>query len=81
MRNEAKPALRANPCSACPLPGGGAEVRDGLKAANKVIEQANVPLKPTGPSRKVIALLALVMAAFLSIMLAFIFEYFFGFGF
>jgi len=44
-------------------------------ASVKVIEQANVPLKPTGPSRKVIALLALVMAAFLSIMLAFIFEY------
>lgn len=44
-------------------------------ASVKVIEQANVPLKPAGPSRKVIALLALVMAGFLSVMLAFVFEY------
>ena len=44
-------------------------------ASVKVIEQANVPLKPSGPSRKIIAILALFMAAFLSVMLAFVFEY------
>jgi len=44
-------------------------------ASVKVIEQANVPLEPVGPSPVLIVILAIFMSLFLGIMLAFMFEY------
>ena len=44
-------------------------------ASVKVIEQANVPLLPVGPSPLLIFILAFFMSIFLGIMLAFMFEY------
>ncbi|MBN2097695.1 MAG: polysaccharide biosynthesis tyrosine autokinase [Candidatus Omnitrophica bacterium] len=44
-------------------------------ASVKIIEQAQVPLRPVGPSELLTLLLALVMSPFLGIMLAFMFEY------
>ena len=44
-------------------------------ASVKVMEQASIPLEPSGPSHKIIGILALFMASFLSVMLAFVFEY------
>lgn len=44
-------------------------------ASVKVIEQANVPLQPVGPSPVLIFILAFFMSIFLGIMLAFMFEY------
>lgn len=44
-------------------------------ASVKIIEQANVPLKPVGPSDIVYLILAGFMSIFLGILLAFIFEY------
>ena len=44
-------------------------------ASVKIIEQASIPLRPTGPSKLLMLLLALVMSIFLSVMLAFVFEY------
>ncbi len=44
-------------------------------ASVKVIEQANVPLLPVGPSPLLIFVLAFFMSIFLGIMLAFMFEY------
>ena len=44
-------------------------------ASVKVIEQADLPLEPEGPSKSVIMVLGMFMSVFLSIMLAFMFEY------
>ena len=44
-------------------------------ASVKIIEQAQIPLKPTGTSKMITLLLALIMAPFLGVMLAFVFEY------
>ncbi|MFH0753880.1 MAG: Wzz/FepE/Etk N-terminal domain-containing protein [Candidatus Omnitrophota bacterium] len=44
-------------------------------ASVKVVEQAMVPIKPTGSSKSLTFLLAIMMGCFLGIMLAFIFEY------
>ena len=44
-------------------------------ASVKIIEQAQIPLRPTGTSKRITFLLALIMAPFLGIMLAFVFEY------
>jgi len=44
-------------------------------ASVKIIEQASVPLSPSGISKKLTLMLAFFMAIFLSIMLAFAFEY------
>ena len=44
-------------------------------ASIKIVEQAQIPLKPTGPKKRLVVLLALVMGSFLGIMLAFGFEY------
>jgi capsular exopolysaccharide synthesis family protein len=44
-------------------------------ASVKIIEQAQVPIKPDGLPRPVMAILALFMSIFLGIMLAFTFEY------
>jgi len=44
-------------------------------ASVKIVEQAEIPLKPVGPSKVLVFLLAFIMAPFLGIMLAFIFEY------
>ncbi len=44
-------------------------------ASVKIIEQASVPLEPTGMSKTVTFLLAFVMSIFLGVMLAFVFEY------
>lgn len=44
-------------------------------ATVKVIEQARVPLKPTGPRKLIVMALGLLMSIFLGLMLAFVFEY------
>ncbi|MCA9407883.1 MAG: polysaccharide biosynthesis tyrosine autokinase [Candidatus Omnitrophica bacterium] len=44
-------------------------------ASVKIIGQAMVPLKPTGSSKSVALILAVVMSGFLGIMLAFVFEF------
>jgi capsular exopolysaccharide synthesis family protein len=44
-------------------------------ASVKIIEQASVPFKPEGVSRKLIALAALFASIFMGIILAFLFEY------
>jgi capsular polysaccharide biosynthesis protein len=44
-------------------------------ASVKIIEQSQIPLKPSGIPKKITFLLAIFMASFLGIMLAFIFEY------
>lgn len=44
-------------------------------ASVKIIEQANIPLKPTGTPKFLTFALALFMSGFLGIMLAFVFEY------
>ncbi len=44
-------------------------------ASVKIIEQANVPLKPSGPSDIVYIVLAAFMSIFLAVLLAFVFEY------
>ena len=44
-------------------------------ASVKIIEQAQLPLLPTGTSKKITFALAIVMGPFLGIMLAFVFEY------
>lgn len=44
-------------------------------ASVKIVEQANIPLEPVGPSNLLIFILAIFMALFLGIMLAFVFEY------
>ena len=44
-------------------------------ASVKVIEQADVPSNPDGPADIVVFLMACVMAVFLAVMLAFVFEY------
>lgn len=44
-------------------------------ASVKIIEQAQVPLKPSGTPKMLTMLLAVVMGPFLGIMLAFVFEY------
>lgn len=44
-------------------------------ASIKIIEQASIPIKPSGIAKTMVFILALFMAAFLSIMLAFVFEY------
>jgi len=44
-------------------------------ASVKIVEQAQIPLRPTGPSKLLTILLALIMSPFLGVMLAFGFEY------
>ncbi len=44
-------------------------------ASVKIIEQAQIPLKPAGPSKYLTIILALVMSLFLGVMLAFMLEY------
>ncbi len=44
-------------------------------ASVKIIEQADVPLRPVGPSKPLIVVLAFFMSIFLGVMLAFTFEY------
>ncbi len=44
-------------------------------ASVKIVEQATLPLSPTGISKHLTLILAIFMAAFLGIMLAFVFEY------
>jgi Mrp family chromosome partitioning ATPase len=44
-------------------------------ASVKILEQAQIPMKPTGPGKYLTLILALFMAPFLGIMLAFMFEY------
>lgn len=44
-------------------------------ASVKIIEQAQVPLRPVGPNKALTLILALFMAPFLGVMLAFMFEY------
>ncbi|RKX84881.1 MAG: lipopolysaccharide biosynthesis protein [Spirochaetes bacterium] len=44
-------------------------------ATVKIIEQAQIPIKPVGPSKMLIFLLSLFMAPLLGVMLAFVFEY------
>jgi len=44
-------------------------------ASVKIIEQAQVPIKPTGKSKRLILILAIGMSLFLGVMLAFGFEY------
>ena len=44
-------------------------------ASVKIIEQASIPLKPSGPPKVLTLILAVVMSVFLGLMLAFIFEY------
>jgi capsular exopolysaccharide synthesis family protein len=44
-------------------------------ASVKVIEQAQIPLQPSGPPKILIALLAVCMSIFLGVMLAYAFEY------
>ncbi|NTV29156.1 MAG: lipopolysaccharide biosynthesis protein [Candidatus Omnitrophica bacterium] len=44
-------------------------------ASVKIIEQASVPLEPTGMRKQVTFMLAFVMSIFLGVMLAFVFEY------
>jgi capsular polysaccharide biosynthesis protein len=44
-------------------------------ASVKIIEQSQIPLKPSGIPKKITLLLAFFMASFLGIMLAFTFEY------
>ena len=44
-------------------------------ASVKIIEQAQIPLKPAGPSKHLTIILALAMSSFLGVMLAFMFEY------
>ena len=45
-------------------------------ASVKIIEQAILPLKPQGPNKTVLLMVAFFMSSFLGVMLAFIFEYF-----
>ncbi len=44
-------------------------------ASIKIVEQAQIPFKPTGINKRLIAILALAMSIFLGVMLAFAFEY------
>jgi len=44
-------------------------------ASVKVVEQADVPLKPVGPPKLLVIIIASFMAVFLGVMLAFVFEY------
>ncbi|MCK5242291.1 polysaccharide biosynthesis tyrosine autokinase [bacterium] len=44
-------------------------------ATVKIIEQARVPLQPTGPRKLIVMALGLFMSIFLGLMLAFVFEY------
>ena len=44
-------------------------------ASVKIIEQAQIPLRPSGPPKMTIMALAVFMSVFLGVMLAFVFEY------
>lgn len=44
-------------------------------ASVKVIEQAQIPLRPSGPGNILVVLLGVVMSVFLGVMLAFVFDY------
>ncbi|VAX37824.1 hypothetical protein MNBD_UNCLBAC01-1516 [hydrothermal vent metagenome] len=58
------------------LSGGPMEDIEALGPASvKIMEQASIARSPTGRSKKIVFGLAIVMSLFLSIMLAFVFEY------
>jgi len=44
-------------------------------ASVKIVEQAQMPIEPIGPSKLLTAILAVIMAPFLGVMMAFVFEY------
>ena len=58
------------------LHGGPISDLDAIGTASvKIVEQANIPLEPSGPRGLMVAILGVVMGVFLAVMLAFVFEY------
>lgn len=58
------------------LHGQPVSILDALgTASSKVVEQADVPIEPTGIKKPLLFILGCIMSIFLAVMLAFVFEY------